>query len=305
MTAPVTGAAAAVAAYQAAPALGLLPGGLTGAVLTLMARQAAMRSRVTAATLRMVLRDYASVVDPRDPRAIEAFARSTLRLVQSGQASTAGGTAAYLSAVLGQMTSRPAVATAPAVTLPESLRGGAIDPAAPYFRPFEQWRYARSVGLDDATARERGRVRLERQVDDDMSMAMREAARQALTGHRDDSGRRADQIVGYRRVIRPEQSRTGTCGLCLVASNRRYSVAELMPLHTNCHCDVVPITAGQDPGAAINDEDLQALYDVAGGNTAKALLATRVMVVDHGELGPVLTEANAKRVARRRESGAT
>lgn len=67
-------------------------------------------------------------------------------------------------------------------------------------------------------------------------------------------------ILRYRRVIHPELSQTGSCGLCVVASDRLYSVADLLPLHSNCKCGVMPVTEDSDPGSGLSQSDLNRVY---------------------------------------------
>lgn len=98
-------------------------------------------------------------------------------------------------------------------------------------------------------------------------------------------------ISTYRRVIRPELSKTGTCGLCIVAADQVYKTGDLMPLHPpSCKCVVMPIIGDQDPGHQMNREDLDQLYADAGSSKAEDLRRTRYTVHQHGEHGPVLTK---------------
>jgi hypothetical protein len=283
--APLAEALAAQAAYQAAPALTLLPGGAAGAALSLAERQAQARLRIASTTLRLVTGEYAAVADPRDPEAIAAAARATFRLIQGGQSATANSTAAYLRAVLSQITSRHIAVTAAVagtIALGATLRK-VTDPESVYYRAFEQWRYARSIGAPEPEAKAAGLDRLERQVSNDLGMAMRSAAYEVLDG--------TDEAIGYRRLVRPEMTSGGPCGLCLVAADRLYRTSELMPLHTHCACDVMPVTREHDPGRELNTDDLFRIYEVAGSNRATDLAKVRVRVTDHGELGPVLRAA--------------
>lgn len=279
MTAPAVGAAAA---YQAAPALSLLPGGALGATMTLLERQGPVREGIAATVWGLVRRTFARVTDPRDPAQIESVAAETYRLVRSGQESTAAATATYLRGVLDQLTDRAAPVGSGAVALDRSLRG-LDDPASAYYRAFEQWRYARSIDVPEDQARARGEQRLEAQVDMDLSMAMRESARTVLVD--------AAEVTGYRRVIHPELSRGGTCGLCAVAADRVYRKSDLLPIHGRCRCTIAPITRAHDPGAELNAVDLGALYGAAGSNNRDALKRVRVTVEQHGELGPQLRAA--------------
>jgi hypothetical protein len=97
-------------------------------------------------------------------------------------------------------------------------------------------------------------------------------------------------VTYYRRVIHPELSKTGTCGLCAVAATQVYKISSPKPMHDRCHCTVMPILGDHDPGAYLNNLDLNKLYRKAGGTDAEGLYKLRVQVTQHGELGPVLNE---------------
>jgi hypothetical protein len=129
------------------------------------------------------------------------------------------------------------------------------------------------------------------QLDDNLSLAMRDQ----WAANLEDA---PASVVGYRRVLHPELSDGGSCGLCVVASDRQYGRGELLPLHGRCKCSTLPIILGSDdevrfdPGQAINGADLKRVYGAAGGATdGRKLKRTRVRVEDHGELGPRLVAA--------------
>lgn len=111
-------------------------------------------------------------------------------------------------------------------------------------------------------------------------------------------------VTHWRRMIRPELSEGGTCGLCIAASTRVYRVENLMPLHDLCNCLVVPAISGGrrvDPAEVLNEADLATVvptsvadlggvYKAADGSTfAEQLKRTRFQVNAHGELGAVLS----------------
>lgn len=123
--------------------------------------------------------------------------------------------------------------------------------------------------------------RLTSLVEDDLSATARDEAQKVMCS--------APKIIGYRRVIHPEFSKTGTCGLCVVASSRFYTKAELMPLHGSCKCTISPITATQDLGTKLNKDDLAKIYKAAGSTYAEDLKKIIVQINEHGELGPILT----------------
>lgn len=84
--------------------------------------------------------------------------------------------------------------------------------------------------------------------------------------------RQANRSVGasgfqlYRRVLSGKED----CELCRLASTNRYSKADLMPIHPGCDCGVEPML-DFDPEPEVGSE--------------------RVVVNDHGELGPTLAWA--------------
>lgn len=57
---------------------------------------------------------------------------------------------------------------------------------------------------------------------------------------------------------------------------------------SNCVCEVLPVYGKADPGITLNGDDLNRIYDAAGGNTREALRRVRVVLTEHGELGPIL-----------------
>lgn len=133
-------------------------------------------------------------------------------------------------------------------------------------------------------------VRAERMVNDDIAMASRQANLDAM------KSARGSGITGYRRVLHPELSEGGSCGLCIAASTRVYKIGELLPIHNLCKCGVAIIIGDDDPGSQINDEDLAVLYAEAGDTTdGRALKDQRYEVFDHPELGPVLRNKKHKK----------
>ena len=51
-------------------------------------------------------------------------------------------------------------------------------------------------------------------------------------------------VEKYKRVVHPNESATGSCPLCLLASTRVYYVSTLLPIHIRCKCDVDVIQDG-------------------------------------------------------------
>jgi len=179
------------------------------------------------------------------------------------------------------------------------LRDG-VTPLDVYQRPAEEYRYWLSTGLAENEALQKSVLRLSTMADTDLTLARRDEARRVF---RNTPG---DDIIGFRRVIHPEQSEDGTsCGLCVVASTRLYHTDDLLPIHDNCNCDILPVTDKNDPGKELNDLDLQQIYNAAGGSTAAGdLLKTKVSFLDHGELGPIIAGGNRKGSKQRKAAKA-
>lgn len=191
-------------------------------------------------------------------------------VVRTAQEALAAQTWAYLDSLGTYAAGDP--------DLPDEPRG--VDPAQVWERPAKTYRFERSMGRDHDEALDLAVQRAETIADDDLALAMRVAAAQ--------HSQAADGVVGLRRVVHPEMSRGGACGLCLAASDRVYKVATLMPVHDHCKCTVAEVTADSDPGNSLNDRSLGDLYEAAGSTSASDLKGTRWKVTEHGELGPVL-----------------
>lgn len=156
-----------------------------------------------------------------------------------------------------------------------------VTPFEVYQRPAKEYRFLTSQGLVFDETRMRSKTRLE-------GLARADALRTRM-----DEAQRLNaanpKVIGTRRVIHPELSKTGTCGLCLVAATQFYKVTELQPIHPpSCHCGTLPITKSADPGLKLTQDDLKVIYAAAGSSRAEDLANTRITVNEHGELGPVL-----------------
>jgi len=259
--------------------------GLTVATETFAAAQAQTRDVIAANVLAQVTRLWERhVVDNRAPVEAERdrFAALVLQTVQAGQRQTAQSTASYMEALIDQ-TPDAASTGRTVVHLPDSLRKTA-DPAAPYTRPLAQLTADRSRRIKPAVATNRAYRRLMVMVDTDLTMAMREGARQATADNPD--------VIGTRRIVRPELSRGGVCGLCLAAADRIYSKRLLMPIHARCNCEPVIVTRNHDPGIQLNEQDFAQLYGPDGATSAAELKKVRFVVSEHGEMGAVLRRAD-------------
>lgn len=195
----------------------------------------------------------------------------------------------------------------PAKTVERTIPKDDAEATKVFERAAETYRYERSIGTEHDEANSKAEQRIATIVDNNLMLSARLAAQQTLVRVAQDD----ERIIGYRRIIHPELSKGGTCGLCVAAADRVYYVKELMPIHDRCHCTVSPVTSEHDPGFTLNYDDLQRLYEhskesapmetiynkegepigtrKALPTSAKALKKTRYQIVHHHELGPVLT----------------
>lgn len=198
------------------------------------------------------------------------------------------------------------------------------DPADVYGRLADKYRWeVIAKGASHEEALEKVKIRAEAVVDTDIALAVRE--QETFTARRLG-------VKLFRRVLHPELAESGlSCGLCIVAADRVYSVEKFRrELHDHCHCEMLPIEDNSDPGFQLNEGDLESLYAAAGkavgtqretsGAKAKlgALRRVRVGITEHGELGPILVkvgttsegklvtaEADEANVGNRRRAKAT
>lgn len=299
---------------------------LQAEVTALVAAQGAARRSNEAAATATALAALRGFDAWYDTAAITKWATSLARLMESHQKLTARTTNAYLARVMTLLAGRR-VTTVPLVDV-STLRRNVTHPGV-YGRVADTWRYQASrldqaglpgsgdvptaepspepappAGADPEQAQDgasgdaetprlvpadrAAQDRLERIVSDDIALAAREQAHEFLT-------KATPRITNYRRVIHPELSTGGTCGLCAAASNRLYQVADLMPLHSLCRCTVLPIYGGIDLGEQINAQDLKLLYGLAGSTGRADLAKVRYQIDQHGELGPVLGAAKQRK----------
>lgn len=171
-----------------------------------------------------------------------------------------------------------------------------------FTRPAVGFRWIESEGgtREDA-ARESG-LRIDTLVDDNLMLAQRLAQAEMIAQAVDLDNLDKAKITGYRRVIHPEMSRSGACGLCIAAADRIYHVAELLPIHTHCKCTIAAVTTEFDPADELNAADLSQLYTHAGGTSAAHLKRTRYQVDHHGELRAGLGPQEALQAARPQET---
>lgn len=198
-----------------------------------------------------------------DEQNVPAFLARAVPAVAIAQRSSIALTAAFLARQSGEQLPAADVAAILAAT-----RAG-VPLEEVYRRPFVTVWTALQDGTrwEDAVAA--GLARASGSAAFDVQAAMRGTLR--------DVGERTDRIVGYERV--PD---AGACSFCRLVAGQRYTTAQLMPLHNRCGCGVDVITrARRDEffeGNRANDLDL-------------SVEDARVAIEQHGELGPVLVDA--------------
>lgn len=242
-------------------------------------RHAAQRRSILEQLLRALLGLWGSFNRPDDAVVASGYAARSAMLVDAAIASTRRIERAYVTATMQEM----GVAADPFPADIDYYPRANTTPSEVYARPVEQWIWNRRNGGTAADAR----AALERRLTDiaevDISTASRDEASTLYGSQR--------AFVGYRRIIHPELSTSGTCGLCIAASARVYATDDLLPLHGGtCNCTTLGITRDDDPGLRITDEDLKSIYAAAGSTAAADLQNTRIKVTEHGELGPVLVK---------------
>ncbi|RNL66251.1 hypothetical protein EFK50_01090 [Nocardioides marmoriginsengisoli] len=171
----------------------------------------------------------------------------------------------------------------PRIVTPE-IRNGA-DPVAVHSRTAKAYRVDYAKTQDDTAAIAAAMAREMSLIEADLMLAARQAQADAMAEL---------DVERYRRILRPELSVTGSCGLCLAASLQVYTIGQLLPIHVRCKCLTMPIIGGVDPAKGLNEEDRNAAYAEAGETGKSALSNVRVQVHEHGELGPVLTVKGQK-----------
>lgn len=213
---------------------------------------------------------------------IEAFIADVVPVVITGQRQVAGLTDAYLDSMFRLA----------GMTPPEAAAVGAyprgVDPNSVYRRPAVTAYTALSEGRPLGEAVLLGESRLRSLIAMDMQLARTHQANVRLRGDY--------RVRGYRRTLSPGEN----CALCAIASTQRYTREDLMPIHSGCRCEVVPIVGTHDPGQIINPErydevmrqldeqdvDYSRLKDTRFDEAGRL---DTVMVRVHGEHGPVLS----------------
>ena len=231
--------------------------------------------------VRMVAATWAAyevVDDWENPGQTLAAATAAAATSRAAQQMHAGLASEFVANVVSIFTGRRPSVPRRTPTYPRRA-----EPFDVYSRPVFEFRDALARDLSEELALIEAQQRAEVISLTDALLARRDASVAVLEAE--------PLVTHYRRVIRPERSETGTCGLCIAAASRVYQVRELLPIHSRCKCEVLPIVGADDPGERFNRADLQALYEATPGTTKRDLAKTRYRVTDDAELGPVLAPA--------------
>lgn len=278
----------------------------------------AARDRASAHAKQAIGKLWATV-NPYSAREVTAFAAQAARIMLSAQSAAARAAAvAQSQQLLAVGVSASAVQTVPADVraMSAAVVGGKLvlhrsdvevsygqgramvtaadmTTAAVFQRPAQTYRWVISQGGTDAD--QQSALRIDTLIDDNLMLAQRLAQHQVLAAAAEpvDLDRAKTKVIGYRRVIHPELSRGGTCGMCIAASDRIYKVGTLLPIHDKCKCTIAAVTEDYDPADDLNAVDLSQLYKDAGGTGSAVLKRTRYQIDEHGELGPVLVPKKA------------
>ncbi|TAJ48867.1 MAG: hypothetical protein EPO52_05715 [Herbiconiux sp.] len=248
----------------------------TRRVAAIVDRHALERRTIAEKLIRLLLGMWGSFDDWYDSDLVTAQSARSSVYVDAALKQSRRLSRAYMLAVL-----REIGAQTPTLDPIDDLYPRAnIDMLEVYQRPAVQYRYALSQGKSVQQARDVAERRLKDLVETDLGIVNRDEARVVMSA--------APLVIGYRRVIHPELSESGTCGLCVVAASNYYSSDDLLDIHDECKCETMPITAAADPGLQLNREDLDRIYEGAGGNDRDSLKEVRIAIGMHGEIGPVL-----------------
>ncbi|MBU8830839.1 hypothetical protein [Mycolicibacterium goodii] len=298
--------------------------------LTASVSNAVINARETAAgyARTLILSAWAET-DPYDGRSVQTFTQTARRHMVTAQTSTARAAAAGQAQLLRQMgvqvsgvPSNPVdIRASEAVVIDDALvlarpdtvrvdydtrddtviRAEDYTTEAVFNRPARTLRALEAEGATRMVADQAARERIDRIVDDNVMLAQRFAEAETLQSAV-NLDKPAQIVIGYRRVIHPEMSRTGVCGLCIAAADQRYKIGTLLPIHANCKCTVAPITLDHDPADDVNAADLRRLYELSGGTSSAELKRVRYQVDQHGELGPTLVPKRKYEPRKRKTS---
>lgn len=220
---------------------------------------------------------YAEIDDWFNPSQTVPAALAAGQTLRAAQRVHSGLMSEFLAIVIELLTGRrPTTSTR---RVPDYPRNAEVFDV--YSRPVFEAREKLDRGFEQELAEIEAKVMAEMAAETDLLMTRRDTGLLVM----ESAG-----VTQYRRVVRPELSKTGVCGLCIAAATKRYSIEDLLPIHTRCKCTVLPIVDGFDPGE-INADDLEKVYAEIPATKRQELATFRYKVQDNGELGPVLEPA--------------
>lgn len=205
---------------------------------------------------------------------IDRFVAALLPRLEAGQLTVAKATDAYIVAMTG--------GTPAGVTDLSQVRAD-VSPADEYRRPAIAMRSKLANGATVTDALAAGLARLQSLASTDLQLAHTHQARASM------------KASGGVRAFRRVPSGSENCALCLIASTQRYWVADLMPIHPGCDCQVAPLGAGEHLNQVIDLKLLEATHDWVASRTGTFDRGGRapdyrklITVSQHGGYGPTL-----------------
>lgn len=226
---------------------------------------------------------YSEIRDWLNPAETIAATLAAMAAAEAAREASASLSAQFMATIVALLRGLRGIPTTPRLQVPYPRKANPFDV---YSRPVFVWRDMVKVGRTEADALAAAFDRAEIVAEMDRILAERDAAVAQLEAMWEAEGE-----PRYRRVLRPELSKTGSCGLCVAAARRIYKSDSHMPMHDRCKCKVMPLLPGADPANEINEADLSRLYSDADGSGRAALKRTRYRIEQHGELGPYLVAA--------------
>tara|TARA_R110000822_G_scaffold23271_1_gene72182 strand:- start:225 stop:2267 length:2043 start_codon:yes stop_codon:yes gene_type:complete len=156
-----------------------------------------------------------------------------------------------------------------------------------YGRPFVQMRMALVKGASFTDALDTGALTATSFARTEVQLSRRQASLFARKAN--------DNIVGYLRTLTGREN----CALCYAASTQRYHKGDLLPIHPACDCGEMPIYGDSDPGQIIDQQLLDKSHEAVGQRFGidaggRAPDYRKIMIRDHGEMGPMLTVRGQK-----------
>lgn len=240
-------------------------------------QSAAAAAQVTSAATATTGSAWGTFTSWYSTTAVTAQATEMAEISASGQDAIVGMFSQYVAELVamlnGSRVSVPDVRARP-------VRNG-VSLLKVHARPANLFKETFALLGDEYEAQRRAMQRAADLMAADMMLAARQAQIDAME---------ALGVTNYRRVLRPELSDDGPCGLCVVAADKIYTIKELLPLHDRCKCETMPLAGGVDLARRLNKDDLERIYAAAGDSTnSRDLKRVRVTINEHGELGPVLS----------------